>query len=304
MIIEIGIDKINDITSTLDNFRERYGENSIPENFFEQIKTSISNDRISLFGAYDVNQNLKGIGLFGIASGRILLIFADGNLQYENQLVNAICDRFLEEYSYIATGGSLIPWISTPLSQHLIETGFMQYDRAHMTLEKNDVELLDEPLLPSGISFQIYSSSKHDETSELIFRGTDGSVDQEVFPDFFGSLENCSKVLQDIENNRYGEYKEGLSWVLIFDNTIIGCCFMTLMEGNVGYIPEIVIDPEYRGKGLGKAILVHSMKRQIESDSDICKIDLYVTLRNDARYLYKSLGFKTVGEFSMYTLKR
>ncbi|MHA3963690.1 MAG: GNAT family N-acetyltransferase [Candidatus Thorarchaeota archaeon SMTZ1-45] len=303
MIKEIEFDKIDDIAPILDLYRERYGENSLAENFIEQIKTSVSNDKTSLFGTYDKNEILKGIGFFGKASARILLVFADGNMDLEKELLGALCNRFQKEYSHIATGGAWIPWISAPLSQHLIEIGFVKYDRAHMTLDKNAIEELDEPILPAGMSFEVYSRSNRNEISELIFRGNDGSVDQDVFPDFFGSLENCMKMVEDIEGDRYGEYKDGSSWILRFDCVIIGACFMTCMDGATGYIPDIVIEPEHRGKGLGRALLIHSMKRQIESNTTICKTDLDVTFSNTARYLYESLGFSTVEEYAMYTLK-
>ncbi|MFW9963332.1 MAG: GNAT family N-acetyltransferase [Candidatus Sifarchaeia archaeon] len=301
MIKELDFDNIDEIAPILNRYRERFGENSIDENYIELIKNSVSNDSTSLYGAFDEDMSLKGIGFFGKASSRILLIFADGNLEYEKQLVSVLCDRFLGESSFVATGGSWIPWISDNLSQYFIEIGFTKYDRASMMLASDVVENLVESNLPEGMSFEIYSPSKRLEISDLIFRGNNGSVDQEVFPDFFGTPENCSKMLENIEGNRYGEYKEGSSWVLVLDNNIIGACFMTLKNGDAGYIPDIVIEPKYRGKGLGKTILVHSMKRQIESYSNICKIELDVTLRNNARYLYESLGFKTVEKYAMYT---
>ena len=79
---------------------------------------------------------------------------------------------------------------------------------------------------------------------------------------------------------------------------------MTCRNGDTGYIPDIVIDHDYRGRGLGKAILIHSMKRQLKSDAAITKVDLDVTLSNDARLLYESLGFENVREYTMYTWKK
>ena len=117
-------------------------------------------------------------------------------------------------------------------------------------------------------------------------------------------LQMYQRSATGIEANRYGDYKEGQSWLLTSEGTNIGACFMTIRQGEAGYIPDICVEPEFRGKGLGKALLVHSMKRQLEAEGDLTKVDLDVTLSNNARFLYQSLGFETVREYSMYSWKK
>jgi ribosomal protein S18 acetylase RimI-like enzyme len=303
MIKEVDFEKIDDIGPLIDRYKDTFRESSVSDNFLEQIKTSVSEGRSVLFGAYDEDQILEGIGLFGKASARILLIYADGNVEIEKQLISELCNEFLEEYSYVATGGSWIPWISLSLSQHLVDIGFVKYNRAYMTIARGEIESLAEPALSNGMSFEPYTSTKRDEISELTFRGNNGTVDQDVFPDFFGSRENCVKLVENTEEGRYGLHKEGASWILRDGTAAIGACFMTIRGEDTGYISDIVIDPDNRGKGLGRALIVHSMKQLLESESAITKIELDVTLRNKARYLYESLGFKTAETYAMYTLK-
>ncbi|NHI87936.1 MAG: N-acetyltransferase [Candidatus Thorarchaeota archaeon] len=303
MIKVVEFEKTVDMGPLIERFKEAFREMSISETFLEQLKTSVSNGKNGLFGAYDKEQNLKGIGLFGKASGRILLIYANGDIEIEKQLINEICNKFLGQYSYIATGGSWIHWISASISQHLLDIGFAKYDRASMAIPRSQIESLAVPVVSSGMSFEPYKSSKRDEISDLIFRGNYGNVDQEVFPDFFGSPDNCVRLVENIEKGRYGEYKEGTSWILRDGSVSIGACFITTRSEDAGYISDIVIDPGSRGKGLGRALLIHSMKQLLESESSISKIELDVTLSNKARYLYELLGFKTVETYSTYTLK-
>ena len=303
MIKEVDFETIDDIGPLIDRYKEKFRESSISENFLEQIKTSVSDGRSGLFGAYDKDQNLKGIGLFGKASARILLIYADGNVGIEKQLISELCNEFLGEYSYVATGGSWIPWISAFLSQHLVDIGFVKYNRAYMTIARDQIESLAEPALPNGMSFEPYISAKRDEISELTFRGNNGTVDQDVFPDFFGSRENCVRLVENTEEGRYGLYKEGASWILRYGTAATGACFMTIRNEDTGYISDIVIDPDNRGKGLGRDLIVHSMKQLLESESCISNIELDVTLSNTARYLYESLGFRTAETYAMYMFK-
>lgn len=170
-----------------------------------------------------------------------------------------------------------------------------------MTLERASIESARLPELSENMKFEIYNESQREEISRVILKANEGEIDQIVFPHFFGTLENCKKLVEDIEKNVYGEYEKAFSWILRNDDQIISTCLMTIRNnGDTGYIPDIVIDPDYQGKGLGKALLIHSMKKIIDGEPDIVKVDLDVTLENNARFLYKSVGFKNVREYSMY----
>ncbi len=298
MIKPIDEDKLDDIDPIIDRMKE---QNPIPDNFAEQIKTAVSKDRGCILGYYSEDASLLGVSFFGKISKRISFTFADGDFDIEKELVSSLIDEFKNEFSYMTTGG---PWIADEMEEHLLGLGFKGFRRAYRTLPKADAEALEEPSLPEGMHFEVYTPEAKEEIAELMFISNEGHVDQDVFPDFFGSREDCQRLIDNIVANRYGEYKESSSWILRDNEKAIGACFMTIRNGEAGYIPDIVIDPDYRRRGLGKAIQVHSMKRQIESEPSITKIDLDVTLSNNARFLYDSLGFETVRENTMYTWRK
>lgn len=298
MIRQIDDDQLDDIDLLIDRFKE---QTPVPENFAEQIKESVRKDRACILGYFSEDGSLQGVSFFGKISKRISFAFADGDLDVEKELVSSLFDEFKTEFSYMTTGG---PWITDEIEAHLFSLGFEEFRRAHRTLLKADLEALEEPILPEGMQFEVYTSESKEEIAELMFIGNDGHIDQDVFPDFFGSKEDCQRLIDNIEASRYGEYRESSSWILRDNRKAIGACFMTIRNGEAGYIPDIVIDPDYRRRGLGKAIQVHSMKRQIESEPLLTKIDLDVTLSNNARFLYDSLGFETVNEYTMYTWRK
>jgi GNAT superfamily N-acetyltransferase len=299
MIREITSNHLEDIKPIFYRLREQISD--IPDNFLDRISDSVSTGKSVLFAKYSESGSVIGIGLFGKVSNRISLVFADGNLELEKELANALFDRFSKECPYIVTGG---PWLSKSLINHLLDLGFIKHERAYMTLARDSVKSLPEPELPEGMKFQMYTKEHRQGISSLIFTCNDGHIDQDVFPEFFATSENCYRLLENIESDRYGVYKEGQSWLLHVNESNIGACFMTIRNDDTGYIPDICIDPEYREKGLGKALLIHSMKKQIELEDSLTKVDLDVTLSNNARFLYKSLGFTTVQEYSMYTWKK
>ncbi len=296
MIIEIASNQLDEIGPIIERLREQ--REDVPENFLDMIRDSVSQENSSLYGNYSEDGSVNGIGLFGKTTSRLSLVFTDGDLELEKQITNTIFEKYSTEYAFIETSG---PWISDSLFQHMLELGFSKYDRAYMTLPREDIESLTEPVLPDGMHFDVYTENDRNEISKLVFKCKDGSVDKGVFPHFYETLEYCLNLLESIEANRYGEYMDGLSWILRKGNRKIGACFTTCRNRDTGYIPDIVLDHEFRGQGLGKAMLVHSMKRQLESDSAIVKVDLDVTIGNRARFLYESLGFKDVREHSTYT---
>ncbi len=87
-------------------------------------------------------------------------------------------------------------------------------------------------------------------------------------------------------------------------NTIVGTA--TLVElfqitGHKGYLEDVVLDEKYRGRGLGKKLVMHVIKLAK-------KLNIYsVKLKSEPRRvaanaLYKKLGF-TQEETNAYTMK-
>jgi N-acetylglutamate synthase-like GNAT family acetyltransferase len=299
MIKEIPADMLDTIDPLINRFLEKSAEGQAPPNFLDLVKTSVSEGKAFLYGAYSDDDLLQGIGIFGNVSKRLSFVYASGNVDLEIELIDSIFNNHSSDCPYIHAGG---PSVTEAISHHLIQIGFRKLDRAYMTLSRKSIEDIDNPELSDGMKYEVYDNSQIDELSKVVFISNEGNIDQIVFPNFFGTIKDCKTLIENIENNVYGEYKKPYSWLLIEENRIIGACLMTIRnKGDTGYIPDIVIDPNYRGKGLGKMLLIHSMKKIIVGEPDIVKVDLDVTLENDARFLYNSLGFKKLREYSMYT---
>lgn len=302
MIHRISSDSVDIIDPLLTKMKERMGDNALPPNFVDQLKTSVSGGKSFLYGASDDGGELLGIGLWGDVSKRITLVFVIDNPEIERKLVQEIFDKHSKECDTVMAAGA---WVTAAISEQLVNIGFDKLDRAQMTLPREQIEAIDDIELPIDMKYEVYNEKLRDEVSRLVFKANDEHIDQLVFPNFFGSVEACVNLIENIEKSVYGEYKEPYSWILMNKNSLVGACFMTIRnEGKVGYIPDIAIDPAYQGKGLGKAILIHSMKMLLQGEQKMEAIDLDVTLRNNARFLYTSLGFETVREYSVYAWKK
>ncbi|WP_376793327.1 GNAT family N-acetyltransferase [Thermoflexus sp.] len=70
-------------------------------------------------------------------------------------------------------------------------------------------------------------------------------------------------------------------------------------HGAVGAIHELVVDPEYQGRGLGRALLLHGMAYLRSQGCRIC--ELWVGERNArARAIYQTLGFQENGRWGKW----
>lgn len=298
MIRQINEDEIELIEPIITKFSQET-DSGIPPNFAEQIKISAKEGKAFLYGAFTDNNNLNGIGLFGNVSKRLSFVYAGGDSDLEIRLVDTLFNNHSPGNPHVGAAG---PWVSKEIANRLVELGFRKIDRAYMTLDRKSIEALEDSVLTNEMELEVYHDSQIDELAQLVFKGNDNHIDQIVFPNFFGTVEVCKLLIENIEKSIYGEYKEPYSWLLRENGMLIGACLLTIRnKGDTGYIPDIVIDPDYQGRKLGKAILIHSMKELLEGEPGIVKVDLDVTLENKARFLYKSLGYETVREYSMYT---
>lgn len=64
-------------------------------------------------------------------------------------------------------------------------------------------------------------------------------------------------------------------------------------EAGIGHIPNIVVDSEYRGQGLGRQLIEHALAHFRANGLSHAKIETLVQ-NNVGNHLYRSLGFREV----------
>ncbi|WHT49167.1 GNAT family N-acetyltransferase [Sporosarcina thermotolerans] len=90
---------------------------------------------------------------------------------------------------------------------------------------------------------------------------------------------------------------------LIFDkNTkqLVGACLISIWE-DLPLVYDIVVDKNYRGRGIASKLLKHSLSTLKEQHDVVC---LFVTVGNPAESLYYDLGFLPGMEQTTYSLPR
>lgn len=82
------------------------------------------------------------------------------------------------------------------------------------------------------------------------------------------------------------------SFVIEVDGRVVGYIIVLIRWGNLGHILSLAIDPEYRGRGLGRLLLKEAIER-IKREKEVKVFRLEVRASNvPAIRLYKSLGFR------------
>jgi ribosomal protein S18 acetylase RimI-like enzyme len=298
MIELLRLDRWNDVKSVLEGYLVTLEDGQRPPpSFIDQMFNLWENKRIEIYAKLDTDNQILGIAVLGLVSNRISIICMAkaANALDEVQIEAIQKDLFETGFNRLKTTGD---WVLTNgaleggLCEYAMELGFRGFERAFMQVARNELETIDNPASSNDVSFLPFEESMKEAIGDLIFRGTAGSIDVDVFPTFFSTEEYTLKFVQDTIENQFGEFRSpDDSRVLKRGDTLIGVCLITI-RGSYGYIPDICIDPSLRRKGLGRALLIHTLKRLMEKHHDLDGVCLDVTLENPAKYLYDSLGFK------------
>jgi ribosomal protein S18 acetylase RimI-like enzyme len=161
------------------------------------------------------------------------------------------------------------------------------------------------PELSKDISFTKMAKSKAAISAELSYDAHLVSKDYIGYPDL-DNLDNRIALEKAVFDGLYGPIVEPASLFIRYKGKTIGSCLVLVIKcwgyEEVPWIFDLVINPEYQGKGFGKKLLYQSLSTLIEKKYPI--IGLAVTLSNkNAIKMYENIGFSVVEIFSEYAYK-
>jgi ribosomal protein S18 acetylase RimI-like enzyme len=306
-MIRLTLDTLDDVSDLLDEYgkfiEKQLGIPSFP--IKERFKTSLKerNDKISAF--YNNNHAPVGIVRTTTEKGNpnevyIMAFYCSEKVKdkgsLEIRLFDTVFNQLKDNHTIVRVAG--MP-LSSNLTDHIISSSFKRFDRWQMSIDKSTVQSLSKPNLPLNYTFTIWNDEYTEPIIEVITNYNDQGVDNELFP-YFKTIDTVRAFIEDLTKNRWGKFEANLTSILTHNGELIGVCFLTVLDNGNGYIPDIGILKTYQGKGLGKKLLIHSLKHYIEMQ-DSNEIVLDITLKNAvALNLYKSLGFKFKSEYSVF----
>lgn len=159
-------------------------------------------------------------------------------------------------------------------------------------LKRTQVPVCD---LPDGFRWEKWSPAIRDEHAMVKFRSFHETIDADVFP-AFRTYTGCRLLMQAISER--ADFLPAATWLIVSEmNSIVGPVPVGTIQGTtasqyVGEIQNVGVVPEFRGFGLGKALLANALSGF--QQAGVKRVTLIVTARNqNALTLYHRLGFRT-----------
>jgi GNAT superfamily N-acetyltransferase len=159
------------------------------------------------------------------------------------------------------------------------------FKRYKMEVDLHDIPL---PVLPSGFICAPYSHALLEAHAEVLFGSFHQEIDSIVFPSL-GDRDGSRYLMTEI-CRKWG-FLPGATWLLTGPEGPCGTVQGLRERSGLGAIQNLGIEPSYRGRGLGRALLLHALHGFIKAGLERAMLE--VTAQNDgAIRLYRCLGFR------------
>lgn len=291
LIIKIEESNFNLIYDLLVEYGKEVRKDDNPDTTINNYKEFVNDSHHDLY-YYSDYENNRGMSLVNLSEEMMYNFY----MKKPHNSIESEIVFFDWIYNYLIskTGGfiSQYPLFSDVIIDHITKLGLQGLIRHNMKIDRSDIEDLEEPELHDNFKFSPWNDKYLDECAKLTVEAYAGTLDSQIHV-FFQQLEGSKEFFKNVSSGMYGNFDDKIECVLIEQNEVIGVCSI-ITNDNQGFIPNIIVSPQKRGLGLGKVLLIHTMKN-ICQKYDIESVGLAVTERNqNAFQLYKKLGFKSV----------
>jgi ribosomal protein S18 acetylase RimI-like enzyme len=147
---------------------------------------------------------------------------------------------------------------------------------------------LPPPVLPSSFRWVAWDESLVDHHAEVKYLSFRSEIDASVFP-CLGDRHGCQRLMREIR--RKPGFLAGATWLIAGVDGYVGTVQGVMDRGPIGAIQNVGVIPEYRGLGLGRALV----RRALEGfyQAGLRRAYLEVTAENaGAVRLYRTVGFR------------
>jgi GNAT superfamily N-acetyltransferase len=160
------------------------------------------------------------------------------------------------------------------------------YKRFRMEIDL-DGSLLP-PQLASPFSWVCWDETLVDSHAEVKFLSFRGEIDAHVFP-CLGERHGCQRLMREIR--RKPGFLPVSTWLIACPDGYCGTVQGVMDRGPIGAIQNLGVVPEYRGLGLGAALVRQALEGFYQAG--LRRAYLEVTAENSAAVrLYRSIGFR------------
>lgn len=183
----------------------------------------------------------------------------------------------------------------------LRKMGLQEHFRQKMALGLDQPLPSEPPLLPEA-NFEPLQAEHAEIISEISCAAHALSRDLEGYPDF-ATPPRRAALERAIFSGLFGQVLGRASLLLRYAGEPVGACLVVGLSGwgyeRVAWVLDMTVRPDFHGKGLGRAMLIRSLRGMVEESVPIAGLAVTQTNRHAVR-LYEKTGFKTVEQFYEY----
>lgn len=161
---------------------------------------------------------------------------------------------------------------------------------AYFKRYKMEIDLagLPPPAWPEGFRCAAWRDDLLETHADILAQSFDGSQDTVVFPSL-GHLVGCRGLMTEIVRRR--AFIPEATWLVVGPDGPCGTIQALRERGVLGAIQNVGIVPRWRGRGLGRGLLLQSLRGMYASG--VGRAVLEVTASNDTAVgLYLRMGFR------------
>jgi ribosomal protein S18 acetylase RimI-like enzyme len=172
----------------------------------------------------------------------------------------------------------------------------VQYVKRFQMVFEFSKSILASSILPVGFRFVPWTPTLLETHADVKHRGFRNDSDAKIFPTF-RDYSRCVGLMQSISSNS-AFVPEATLLIANGDEQnlfeYVACIQGMKLSGEVGAIQNVAVLPDYRGRGLGRALVLGSLNGFRQTGSRC--VTLEVTADNlPATKLYSRIGFRILG---------
>ena len=220
--------------------------------------------------------------------------------EVETRLLTHVIETLQQSPGIHRIEAQLLAHATGEASQPFISQGFSQHPRLFMTLPLAQARISETPLTPE-IEIRRWTEQDYQHSASVITSAYRSHVDSEI-NDQYRTLSGSLRFLNNIIRfPGCGTFDPESSLVAVNrrSHALVGVILCSRVRYDTGHVTQVCVLPEYRGYGLGKALIAASVRNL--SQRKFCGLSLTVTEANGpAVELYKRLGFETRRVFDAF----
>jgi mycothiol synthase len=145
------------------------------------------------------------------------------------------------------------------------------------------------PAAPHGVKMETVAAQAWREFHAVI---------EQTFADHWGHVpQTYDRWLE--RSKAHPDHDPTLWFAARRDDRMIGAANCSLRDGR-GYVSDLGVLPEFRGQGIGRALLVHAMHAFWERDLPDVRLHVDTANATGAKALYESVGMRALAEYCIY----